>query len=161
MRSFTYFTEVAVCSTFDIEIMSTKILKYTMKTFPAFSNQNLSAQPFGTTDAPILIQFMGRPVSISPDTITFMEGDGNYTFIYTNAGKRYLVSRTLKSLSEQLANNFIRVHKSYVVNAHYVVEQLVHDRILKMAGGKEVMVSRRKFREITGILDHSFLRFSA
>ena len=132
-----------------------------MKTFSAFSNNSLSTPSFGTSGTPILIQFMGRPISISPDTITFMEGEGNYTFIYTNAGKRYLVSRTLKSLSEHLTDNFIRVHKSYVVNAHYVVEQLVHDRILKMAGGKEVMVSRRKFREITGILDHSYLRFSA
>lgn len=132
-----------------------------MKTFPAFSNSNISTPSFRSSGTPIMIQFMGRPVSISPDTITFMEGEGNYTFIYTNTGKRYLVSRTLKSLSEHLADNFIRVHKSYVVNTHYVVEHLSHDRILKMAGGKEVTVSRRKYREITGILDHSYLRFIA
>ncbi len=132
-----------------------------MEAFTAFSNQNVPAQSLGNNESPILIQFMGRSVSILPDAITFLEGEGNYTFIYTNSGKRYLVSRTLKSLSERLANNFMRVHKSYVVNAHYIVEQLVHDRILKIAGGKEVVVSRRKFREITGILHHSYLRFSA
>jgi two-component system, LytTR family, response regulator len=132
-----------------------------MKTFSAFSNNSHAVSSFGSPVSPIMIQFMGRPISISPDTITYMEGEGNYTFIYTNNGKRYLVSRTLKSLSENLSENFMRVHKSYVVNAHYVVEQLIHDRVLKMAGGKEVMVSRRKFREITGILDHSYLRVSA
>ncbi len=132
-----------------------------MKTFSAFAHPNIPAQSFGTSVAPIMIQFMGRPISISPDSITFMEGEGNYTFIYTNAGKKYLVSRTLKSLSEHLTSNFIRVHKSYVVNANYVEEQLVHDRILKMAGGKEVMISRRKLREISGILDNSYFRVSA
>jgi two-component system, LytTR family, response regulator len=132
-----------------------------MKSFSAFTTGNVSASALSSSNNAIVIQFMGRPVSITPDTITFMEGDGNYTFIHTNNGRRYLVSKTLKTLSEELASNFIRVHKSYVVNAHYVVEQLIHDRVLKMAGGKEVLVSRRKFREITEILDHSYLRFSA
>jgi two-component system LytT family response regulator len=132
-----------------------------MKTFSSTSKKDLSAEPFGVSNSAISIQFMGRPITITPESIMFMEGEGNYTFIYTNTGKRYLVSRTLKSLSENLGSNFIRVHKSYVVNAHYVVEQMVHDRILKMAGGKEVMISRRKFREITGILDHSYMRVSA
>jgi two-component system LytT family response regulator len=132
-----------------------------MKTFSNISKNNPSALSFGVSSSPISIQFMGRPISIAPEAIMFMEGEGNYTFIYTNTGKKYLVSRTLKSLSENLSVNFIRVHKSYVVNTNYVVEQLVHDRILKMVGGREVMISRRKFREITGILDHSYLRVSA
>ncbi|WP_254563056.1 LytR/AlgR family response regulator transcription factor [Dyadobacter diqingensis] len=104
---------------------------------------------------------MGRTIFLTPDIITFLEGEGNYTFIYTNAGKRYLVSKTLKSLAELLANNFIRVHKSYLVNSDYVVERMEDDRMLKMACGKEVIVSRRKIKEITGILDHTNRRISA
>ncbi|TKT87408.1 LytTR family transcriptional regulator [Dyadobacter frigoris] len=104
---------------------------------------------------------MGRTIFLTPDVITFLEGEGNYTFIYTNAGKRYLVSKTLKSLAELLDSNFIRVHKSYLVNSNYVVERMEDDRMLRMSCGKEVIVSRRKIKEITSILDHNNMRISA
>ncbi|TDE18739.1 LytTR family transcriptional regulator [Dyadobacter psychrotolerans] len=104
---------------------------------------------------------MGRTIFLSPDTITFMEGEGNYTFIYTANGKKYLVSKTLKSLACNLNENFLRVHKSYLVNTDYVVERIEDDRMLRMSCGKEVSVSRRKIKEITGILDHTNLRISA
>jgi len=132
-----------------------------MKTVGNFTHQTLSDNTSADRTVNISVQSMGRTIFLTPDIITFLEGEGNYTFIYTNAGKRYLVSKTLKSLAELLANNFIRVHKSYLVNSNYVVERMEDDRMLKMACGKEVIVSRRKIKEITGILDHTNLRISA
>ena len=132
-----------------------------MKTFASFPLQNLPDTSFSSNTAFISVQSMGRTIFLSPDAITFMEGEGNYTFIYTNTGKKYLVSKTLKSLTGHLNENFIRVHKSYVVNADYVVERMEDDRMLRMSCGKEVVVSRRKIKEITGILDHANLRISA
>ena len=132
-----------------------------MKTFASFPLQNLPDTSFSNSTAFISVQSMGRTIFLSPDAITFMEGEGNYTFIYTNTGKKYLVSKTLKSLSEHLKENFIRVHKSYVVNSDYVVERMEDDRMLRMSCGKEVVVSRRKIKEITEILDHTDLRISA
>ena len=130
-----------------------------MKTFPSLSLQNLPASTTGATF--VSVQSMGRTIFLSPDIITFMEGEGNYTFIYTATGKKYLVSKTLKSLAVNLNNNFIRVHKSYLVNTDYVVERVEDDRMLRMSCGKEVSVSRRKIKEITGILDHTNLRATA
>lgn len=132
-----------------------------MKTFPSFQLQNQPDNSFGNNSTLISVQSMGRTIFLSPDTIMFMEGEGNYTFIYTNTGKKYLVSKTLKSLAGNLNRNFLRVHKSYLVNANYVVERMEDDRMLRMSCGKEVMVSRRKIKEVTGILDHSNLRISA
>jgi len=132
-----------------------------MKTLTSFQLQNSSATSFGSNSAFVSVQTMGRTIFLSPDAITFMEGEGNYTFIYTNTGKKYLVSKTLKSLSEHLSANFIRVHKSYLVNSDYVVERMEDDRMLRMSCGKEVVVSRRKIKEISGFLDHTNLRISA
>ena len=101
----------------------------------------------------VSVQSMGRTLFLSPDMITFMEGEGNYTFIYTTARKKYLVSKTLKSLAVNLDSDFVRVHKSYLVNTKYVVERVEEDRTLKMSCGKEVAISRRKMKEIVGILD--------
>ena len=132
-----------------------------MKTLTSFQLQNLPATSFGNNTAYVSVQTMGRTIFLSPDAITFMEGEGNYTFIYTNTGKKYLVSKTLKSLAEHLNPNFLRVHKSYLVNSDYVVERMEDDRMLRMSCGKEVVVSRRKIKEISGILDHANLRISA
>lgn len=132
-----------------------------MKTFGTFTHQTLSDNASADRTVNISVQSMGRTIFLTPDIITFLEGEGNYTFIYTNAGKRYLVSKTLKSLAEILANNFIRVHKSYLVNSDFVVERLEDDRMLKMSCGKEVIVSRRKIKEISNILNHANHRISA
>jgi two-component system LytT family response regulator len=132
-----------------------------MKNLGDFTHQTLSDNSFTDRAVHISVQSMGRTIFLTPDIISFLEGEGNYTFIYTNAGKRYLVSKTLKSLAELLDSNFIRVHKSYLVNANYVVERMEDDRMLRMSCGKEVIVSRRKIKEITNILDHNNLRISA
>ncbi|WP_229214419.1 LytR/AlgR family response regulator transcription factor [Dyadobacter flavalbus] len=132
-----------------------------MKNFTSIVRPNLSEKNLNDSKASISVQSMGRTVFLTPDVIIFLEGEGNYTYIYTNTGKKYLVSRTLKSLAEQLNPNFMRVHKSYLVNVDYVVERLEDDRLLKLSCGKEVVVSRRKIKEITGLLDHSNLRISA
>lgn len=132
-----------------------------MKNFTSIVHPNLSGKRFNDSKTSISVQSMGRTVFLAPEVIIFLEGEGNYTYIYTNTGKKYLVSRTLKSLAEQLNPNFMRVHKSYLVNVDYVVERLEDDRLLKLSCGKEVVVSRRKIKEITGFLDHSNLRISA
>lgn len=132
-----------------------------MKTLTSFPLQNSPDSSFSNHTTFISVQSMGRTIFLSPDAITFMQGEGNYTFIYINTGKKYLVSKTLKSLTVHLNPNFIRVHKSYVVNADYVVERMEDDRMLRMSCGKEVVVSRRKIKEISGFLDHTNLRISA
>lgn len=132
-----------------------------MKNFTSFTRQNLSGKSLNDNASMISVQSMGRTIYLAPEVITFLKGEGNYTFIYTNSGKKYLVSKTLKSLAEHLDSKFMRVHKSYLVNSDYVVERLEDDRMLKMSCGKEVMVSRRKIKEVTGLLDHTNLRISA
>lgn len=101
----------------------------------------------------IAVHLTGKTLLIKPEDITCLEGEGNYTFIHTCRGKRYLVSRTLKSLTEHLDGSFLRVHKSYIINTHFIVERLDEDRIIRMSCGNKVNVSRRKIKEIIEILD--------
>ena len=109
----------------------------------------------------IAVHLIGKTLFIKPADITCLEGEGNYTFIYTCRGKRYLVSRTLKSLTEHLDGSFLRVHKSYIINTHFIVERLDEDRVIRMSCGKKATVSRRKIKEITEILDNQETRITA
>lgn len=130
-----------------------------MKTFTSFPLPGMTA---GSPAASyVSVQSMGRTIFLSPDMITFMEGEGNYTYIYTTSGKKYLVSKTLKSLAMNLNSDFVRVHKSYLVNTNYVIERIEEERVLKMSCGKEVSISRRKMKEITDILNHTNISATA
>ncbi len=50
------------------------------------------------------------------EDILWLEAESNYTFIYTSTGK-FTYSTVLKKFEERLPNtNFLRVHRSYIVN---------------------------------------------
>lgn len=109
----------------------------------------------------IAIHLTGKILLIKPEDITCLEGEGNYTFIHTCRGKRYLVSRTLKSLTEHLDESFLRIHKSYIINRHFIAERLDEDRMIRMSCGKKATVSRRKIKEIIELLDQQENRIIA
>ena len=50
--------------------------------------------------------------------ISHLRGQGPYAHIFVN-NEQITVARTLKSLMPELGNNFIRIHKSYLVNRHH------------------------------------------
>lgn len=53
------------------------------------------------------------------DQIYYLEGTGNYVTYHTTSGK-LLSLQTMKELEEKLPREFIRVHKSYIVNLQHV-----------------------------------------
>ncbi len=68
------------------------------------------------------------------DQIVRCESDRNYTSFYLNAGKKILVSKTLKEYETLLTGyNFLRVQQSHLINLDYV------ERYDKGNGGSVVM----------------------
>ena len=66
-----------------------------------------------------LNNYASRFIKIS--SISFIEPVGNYSKIVTNEGKHCLVLKTLKQWQEELPdNNFVRIHRSSIVNIEHV-----------------------------------------
>jgi len=87
-----------------------------------------------------------------PKDIVKCEADDNYTHFYFVNGKPLIVSKTLKEFEDILADHgFMRVHKSYLVNMHYVV-RLDKEGLLWLKDGSYVAVSRRRKKEVLDIL---------
>lgn len=62
----------------------------------------------------------GRHRVIKFDDITHIEADGRHAVVYTE-DDRFTIKSTLKEVGEQVpALNFARVHRSYIVNIHYI-----------------------------------------
>jgi two-component system, LytTR family, response regulator len=93
---------------------------------------------------------------IQVDDIIRCESDNYYTQFYFTDGKRLLVSKTLKENEELLSqHNFIRPHKSHLVNVKYIKSFLRQEGgYIMMTDGSKIPVSRRKREKIMDILMH-------
>ena len=97
------------------------------------------------------LPYLNRTIMVAVDDVICLQGEGNYTFLYTRDRKRYLVSKTLKEFEKSLDEGmFLRVHKSYIVNLGYVQHSIFNkERIIRLADGRTVTISRRRLKEIT------------
>lgn len=85
---------------------------------------NSSHTPAKSTENEELIVKEGRAlVKLYHANILWLEADGNYTTIYLKDDKRRVIRQALSELQEQLpAGDFIRIHKSYLVNKNHITE---------------------------------------
>jgi two-component system, LytTR family, response regulator len=73
------------------------------------------------------------------------QGEGNYTHIYISDGIHRLVAKTLMEFEDLLQEyGFIRVHKTHLVNLHYVVAYIRSQSMIKLTDGELIPVSRRR-----------------
>jgi len=112
---------------------------------------------FGTTGehATISIKEGTKITLILINEIVFLQAAGNYVTICTDA-KKYLHKETLQSLEEKLPGEFVRVHKSTIVNTIYIAEfhSLYNgDYLVKLKNGKEVRLSRNYKSRIAHLLE--------
>ncbi len=103
----------------------------------------------------IKLKYSNHSEIIPFEKIVRLEGDCNYTIVYTES-KKYVSSRTLKHYEGILDNTFfVRVHKSHIVNMSFMKSIGVQESSseLVMEEGKSIEVSRRKLKEIVEKFD--------
>lgn len=71
----------------------------------------------------IFVKSDGKYIRIDPADILYIEGLKNYLVIYTTQ-KKVIVHSTMKNIEDELNpfRHFIRVHKSYIINRHFILE---------------------------------------
>ena len=91
---------------------------------------------------------------IETDNILRCESDNYYTTFFLTDGKQILISKTLKENEALLGgHNFIRPHKSHLVNVKYIKGFLKSDGgYIEMTDGSHIPVSRRKKEKIIEII---------
>ena len=93
---------------------------------------------------------------IETDQILRCESDNYYTNFFLTDGSKILVSKTLKENEEMLGgHNFIRPHKSHLVNVKYIKGFLRTDGgYIEMTDGSRIPMSRRKREKIIENITH-------
>lgn len=82
------------------------------------------------------------------------QADDYYTLYFLNDGKKIMVSKTLKESEKLLdSSNFIRPHKSHLVNISYIKTYVKSDGgYLILADGTQIPVARRKKDVVMNVL---------
>jgi DNA-binding LytR/AlgR family response regulator len=92
------------------------VKKATEKDKENSNNNNVVANP---TSEDIFIKVDSSLIKLSVKDILFLEAMGDYVSIST-AEKKYMVYSTMKHMEEKLPDNFMRVHRSHIVNINKI-----------------------------------------
>jgi two-component system LytT family response regulator len=96
------------------------------------------------TSNTIIVNNKGKAQFIRLADIIMIESDINYSTIYLADGTHILTSKTLKCWYQMMRSNdnFLRTHRSFVVNKTHIVSYQASSKLLELTGGKVAKVSR-------------------
>lgn len=98
-------------------------LKQTNLAKPILAIDDLLQQIKGKTVQKTLTVKLGdRILLIKIDDIIHIQAEEKYVFLYTVDGKKHLTDYTLSTLEGKLPEDFIRIHRSDIINTNYITE---------------------------------------
>jgi DNA-binding LytR/AlgR family response regulator len=103
-----------------------------------------------TEPAHVYIKSDKKFIQLQLDDIYYLESLGNYVKVWEE--KRYLLTaRTLTSFEEQLpAEQFVRIHKSYILNKKFV--HYIEGNFIKLKNGAELPLGKNYRQEVKQLL---------
>ena len=91
----------------------------------------------------------GRKISVDYDDILFFETSGNIHKIILHAKNRQMeFPGTIKELAGTLDGNFVRCHRSFLVNKNKIKEIDAKNRIIYFTNGETCLMSTRMMKEL-------------
>ena len=67
----------------------------------------------------ITVKKKDKIIFIKLDDVSYFEAKDKYLSIHTNQGEE-IIEQSLSNLEEKLPENFIRVHRKYIINTHFI-----------------------------------------
>jgi len=70
----------------------------------------------------ITVTLGDRIVLIKPQDILYLHAEDKYVSIYAADGQRHLISKSLSGMEAKLPDQFVRVHRAFIINIDHVAE---------------------------------------
>jgi two-component system response regulator LytT len=105
--------------------------------------------------ASLAVRSAGRIDLAAFTDIVALSGADDYVEVVLADGRRFLHDTSLQDLERRLPTGFVRVHRSHMVNVAHVrgIRTLPgRRRVLELAGGPEIPVSRSRIDAVTALL---------
>lgn len=95
------------------------------------------------------IRIDGRKISVDYDDILFFETSDNIHKVILHAKDRQIeFPGVLKELADTLDDNFVRCHRSFLVNKNNITETDSKNRIIHFANGETCLMSTRRMKDL-------------
>ncbi len=91
-------------------------------------------------------------VSLCPDDIVQVMGESNYSRIILRDGQSIVVSQTLSMVEQKLPSEFIRIHKSHLINIRCLTQILRRQKLFVLTNGFRAPISRRRAAQVQASL---------
>ena len=99
-------------------------------------------------EARLIVPSVSDTYYFSPEEITRLESNSNYTRIFFTNRKPLLMAKVLKKYEEVLAPmGFIRIHQSHIVNKRYISSIEACGEVI-MEDHQIITISRRKRKAV-------------
>ncbi|WP_247237606.1 LytTR family DNA-binding domain-containing protein [Telluribacter sp. SYSU D00476] len=98
------------------------------------------------------------PFPFPTQDIIVMKGSGNYTEFIPAEGRSILTCRPLLHYQSLLPDNFLRVHKGYIINLCHVESVFPEDKAIYMDNGHIIVVSRLKWPQVKDLLQQYVIK---
>lgn len=117
--------------------------------FDRFLNQTKSIQP-GTEF--LVAKKQTNNILLKIDDIEYFSAADNYAEVHMKNGKSHMVSKSMETLEQLLPTNYLRVHRSHIINLKSV-KSYKHSGggkyIVELSSGTTLPVSRNKYKELS------------
>ena len=101
-----------------------------------------------TTPTKLCLTHSSKLQIIEIKDIIYLVSDSCYTTFHLSDKSKVVMSKTLKTYEDILGDNFIRIHRSFLVNLDFAKEFNFEDGKLKLSNGHKLEVSRRKSNQV-------------
>lgn len=102
----------------------------------------------------LTLSYEGGKSIIDWNDILYIKGNDNISTIYLSKNRKITISKTLKYFEDLLDANFIRIHKSYILNVKFasrIITKEVH--FIELEDGTQLPISRRNYSKVNEVFN--------
>lgn len=102
----------------------------------------------------ITLRYDGGKSIIDTQDIIYIKGDDNLCTLYLSKKRKISISKTLKYFEDLLDNNFIRIHKSYLLNLKFACKLISTEvHFIELEDGTQLPISRRNYCKVNALFN--------
>lgn len=140
------------------EALKSNVLDYIKKPLDAFELQKAILrfeEVVQNRNTTICVKSYGDYRFVESDEVVYLKADNNSTDMYTNSGNVIIAFKSMKHFESILPSQFVRIHKSYIVNMKYIARIHMSNNACYLKNSKtQLPFSKTYRRNVVMIINH-------